>query len=137
MKEWLIKRDSLNAYYTIFKEPHLNDQGYFRRYLRMNAEVYEVKFFKKWIIVIFYTNILQQLKIWIFLLRQENYLLLTSTNFNLLKISLQNKGTPAIYVDLCFLNKKRSLKLRFHYIYVSHLYINQYINDNGKYSFIY
>ena len=47
IKEWLIKRDSLNAYNTIFKEPHLNDQGYFRQYLRMNTEVYEVKFFKK------------------------------------------------------------------------------------------
>ena len=31
------------------------------------------------------------------------------------------------------------IKLCFHYIYVSvsHLYINQYINDNGKCSFIY
>ena len=43
MKEWLIKR----ACNTIFKELHLNDQEYFRRYLRMNTEVYEVKFFKK------------------------------------------------------------------------------------------
>ena len=44
MKEWLIKRDSLSAYNTIFKELHLNDQEYYRRYLRMNTEVYEVKF---------------------------------------------------------------------------------------------
>ena len=37
MKEWLIERDSLSAYNTIFKELHLNDQEYFRRYLRMNT----------------------------------------------------------------------------------------------------
>ena len=44
MKQWLIKRDSLSAYNTIFKELHLSDQEYFRRYLRMNTEVYEVKY---------------------------------------------------------------------------------------------
>ena len=43
MKEWFIKRDSLSANNTIFKELHLNNQEYFRRYLRMNTEVYEVK----------------------------------------------------------------------------------------------
>ena len=44
MKQWLIKLDSLSAYNTIFKELHLSDQEYFRRYLRMNTEVYEVKY---------------------------------------------------------------------------------------------
>ena len=44
MKEWLIKRDSLSTYNTIFKELHLNFEEYFRQYLRMNTEVYEVKF---------------------------------------------------------------------------------------------
>ena len=44
MKEIFIKRDSLNTYNTIFKELHLNDQEYFRRNLRMNTEVYKVKF---------------------------------------------------------------------------------------------
>ena len=46
MKEWFIKRDSLSAFNTIFKELHLNDQEYFRQYLRTNTEVCEVKFFK-------------------------------------------------------------------------------------------
>ena len=32
MKEWLVKRDSLSAYNTIFKELYLNDQEYFKRY---------------------------------------------------------------------------------------------------------
>ena len=41
IKEWLIKRDSLSAYNTIFKELHLSDQEYFRRHLRMNTEVYK------------------------------------------------------------------------------------------------
>ena len=44
VKEWLIKRDSLSACNTTFKEHHLSDQEYFRRYLRMNTEIYEVKF---------------------------------------------------------------------------------------------
>ena len=44
VKEWLIKRHSLSAYSTIFKEIHLNDQEYFRRYLRMNTEENEGKF---------------------------------------------------------------------------------------------
>ena len=39
MKEWLIKRDSLSAYNTIFKELHLSDQEHFRRYLRMNTDI--------------------------------------------------------------------------------------------------
>ena len=66
MKEWLIKRDSLNAHNnTIFKELYL------------------------------------YMEIWAtFLVCQENYLLLTSTNFNLLKISLQNKRTRIIYVHV-------------------------------------
>ena len=54
-------------------------------------------------IVIFFSNTLRRLKI--FLLRQESYLLLTSTNFNLLKISFQNKRTRVIYVHLWFLNQ--------------------------------
>ena len=44
MKDWLIKLDSLSAYNTIFKEFHLNEHEYFIRYLRMNTEVYEIKF---------------------------------------------------------------------------------------------
>ena len=43
-EKWLIKRDSVSAYNTIFKELHLNDQENFLRYLRMNTEAYEVKF---------------------------------------------------------------------------------------------
>ena len=66
MKEWLIKRDSLNAHNnTIFKELYL--------YMEIRTT---------------------------FLVCQENYLLLTSTNFNLLKISLQNKRTRIIYVHV-------------------------------------
>ena len=41
IKEWLIKRDSLSAYNTIFKELHLSDQEYFRRHLRINTGVYK------------------------------------------------------------------------------------------------
>ena len=44
LKVWLIKRDSLSTYNSIFKKLHLKDQEFFRRYLRMNTEVYEVKF---------------------------------------------------------------------------------------------
>ena len=44
MKEWLIKRNTPSAYNTIFKELHLNDQEYFRQYLKINTEVYELKF---------------------------------------------------------------------------------------------
>ena len=43
-EKWLIKRDSVSAYNTIFKELHLNDQENFLRYLRMNTEAYDVKF---------------------------------------------------------------------------------------------
>ena len=42
MKEWLIKRDSLSAYNTIFTELHQNDQQYFRRYLRTNKLIFFV-----------------------------------------------------------------------------------------------
>ena len=43
-EKWLIKRDSVSSYKTIFKELHLNDQENFLRYLRMNTEAYEVNF---------------------------------------------------------------------------------------------
>ena len=45
MKEWLIKRDSFDTYNPIFKKPHLNDQEYFRRYLRINTGENEVTFY--------------------------------------------------------------------------------------------
>ena len=45
VKEWLNRRNSLSAYQTILSELRLNDAEYFRRYLRMNTEVYEVKRF--------------------------------------------------------------------------------------------
>lgn len=44
MKEQLIKRDLISAYNAIFKELHLSNQEYFRQYLRMNTEIYKVKF---------------------------------------------------------------------------------------------
>ena len=105
MKEWLIKRDWLSAYNTIFKELHLND--YCKETCIIIKKV--VQEINKSIItiVIFFTNTLQQIKIWIFLLGQENYFLLTSTNFNLLKTSLQNKRARVIYVHLYFLNQNR------------------------------
>ena len=43
VKEWLNRRNSLSAYQTILSELRLNDAEYFRRYLKMNTEVYEVK----------------------------------------------------------------------------------------------
>ena len=43
LDERIIKRDSLSAYNTTFKELHLNDREYFRRYLRMNTKVYDLK----------------------------------------------------------------------------------------------
>ena len=45
VKEWLNRRNSLSAYQTILSELRLNDAENFRRYLRMNTEVYEVKRF--------------------------------------------------------------------------------------------
>ena len=45
IKEWLNRRNSLSAYQTILSELRLNDAEYFRRYLRMNTEVYKVKRF--------------------------------------------------------------------------------------------
>ena len=43
LKEWLNRRNSLSTYQTISSELQLNDAEYFRQYLRMNTEVYEVK----------------------------------------------------------------------------------------------
>ena len=43
VKEWLNRRNSLSAYQTILSELRLNDAEYFRRYLKMNTEVYKVK----------------------------------------------------------------------------------------------
>ena len=43
VKEWLNRCNSLSAYQTILSELRLNDAEYFRRYLKMNTEVYEVK----------------------------------------------------------------------------------------------
>ena len=43
VKECLKRRNSLNAYQTILSELRLNDAEYFKRYLKMNTEVYEVK----------------------------------------------------------------------------------------------
>ena len=45
VKEWLNRRNSLSAYQTILSELRLNDRECFRRYLRMNTEVYELKRF--------------------------------------------------------------------------------------------
>ena len=45
MKEQLNRCNSLSAYQTILSELRLNNAEYFRRYSRMNAEVYEVKRF--------------------------------------------------------------------------------------------
>ena len=45
VKEWLNRRNSLSAYQTILSELRLNDAEYFRRYLKKNTEVYEVKRF--------------------------------------------------------------------------------------------
>ena len=45
VKEWLNRRNSLSAYQTILSELRLNDRESFRRYLRMNTEVYELKRF--------------------------------------------------------------------------------------------
>ena len=45
VKEWLNRRNSLSAYQTILSDLQLNDAEYFRRYLRMDTEVYEVKRF--------------------------------------------------------------------------------------------
>ena len=43
VNEWLNRRNSLNAYQTILSERRLNDAEYFRRYLKMNTELCEVK----------------------------------------------------------------------------------------------
>ena len=45
VKQWLKKRNSLSAYQTILSELRLNDAEYFRRYVRMNTEVYKVRRF--------------------------------------------------------------------------------------------
>ena len=45
VKEWFNRRNSLSAYQTILSKIRLNDAEYFRRYLTMNPEVYEVKRF--------------------------------------------------------------------------------------------
>ena len=45
VKEWLNRRNSLSPYQTILSELRLNDRESFRRYLRMNTEVYELKRF--------------------------------------------------------------------------------------------
>ena len=45
VKEWLNRRNSLSAYQTILSKLRLNDRECFRRYLRMNTEVYELKRF--------------------------------------------------------------------------------------------
>ena len=45
VKEWLSRRNSLSPYQTILSELRLNDRESFRRYLRMNTEVYELKRF--------------------------------------------------------------------------------------------
>ena len=45
VKEWLNRCNLLSVYQTILSELRLRDAEYFRRYLRMNTEVYEVKRF--------------------------------------------------------------------------------------------
>ena len=45
VKEWLNRCNSLSAYQTILSELRLSDAEYFRRYLSMNTEVYEVERF--------------------------------------------------------------------------------------------
>ena len=45
LKEWLNRPNLLSTYQTILSELRLNDAEYFRRYLRMNTDVYEVKRF--------------------------------------------------------------------------------------------
>ena len=45
VKEWFNRHNSLSAYKTILSELRQNNAEYFRRYLRMNTEVYEVKRF--------------------------------------------------------------------------------------------
>ena len=45
VKEWLNRRNSLSTYQTILSELRLKDAEYFRQYLIMNTEVYEVKRF--------------------------------------------------------------------------------------------
>ena len=45
VKEWLNRCNSLSPYQTILSELRLNDRESFRRYLRVNTEVYELKRF--------------------------------------------------------------------------------------------
>ena len=42
MKGWLKKRSKLSVYHDILQELRRHDPEHFRRYLRMNAKVYEV-----------------------------------------------------------------------------------------------
>ena len=45
MKDWLRKRDTKGAYDNILQELRLNDHENFRKYLRMNTEIYQVRLF--------------------------------------------------------------------------------------------
>ena len=45
VKEWLNSHNSLSTYQKILSELRLNDAEYFRRYLRMNTEEFDVKRF--------------------------------------------------------------------------------------------
>ena len=44
MKDWLLERDSKDAYSNILQELRLRDHENFRKYLRMNTTTFEVIF---------------------------------------------------------------------------------------------
>ena len=85
VKQWLNKRNSLSAYQTILSELRLNDAEYFRRYVRINTEVYKVRRFLQSYCHYYYRHFLLLLLLLLLLLNA------LPTNFRQVNNSITNK----------------------------------------------